>query len=72
MSKIQNVLFTGKTHTTASDADGISRSHDGNLDITLTVPGNSAAPEHVFAAVQSHPTAEQLFAGAWSDRKSVV
>jgi Ohr subfamily peroxiredoxin len=66
MSKIQKVLVTGKTHTTASDADILSGRHDGNLNIHLTVPGNSAAAEHVFAAVQPHPTAEQLFAGAWS------
>jgi Ohr subfamily peroxiredoxin len=66
MSTIQKVLVTGKTHTIASDAGGNSRNHDGNLDITLTVPGNSAAQEYVYAAVQAHPTAEQLFAGAWS------
>jgi Ohr subfamily peroxiredoxin len=66
MSKIQKILVTGKTHTTASDAGGISRSHDGNLDIQLSAPGNGAAREHVFAAIQPHPTAEQLFAGAWS------
>jgi Ohr subfamily peroxiredoxin len=66
MSKIQKVLVSGKTHTIASDAGCTSHSHGGNLDITLTVPGNSAAQEHVFVAVQPHPTAEQLFAGAWS------
>jgi Ohr subfamily peroxiredoxin len=66
MSKIQKVLVTGKTHTTASDAAILSGRHDGNLNIHLTVPGQGAAGEHVFAAVQPHPTAEQLFAGAWS------
>jgi Ohr subfamily peroxiredoxin len=66
MSKIQKVLATGKTYTTASDAAILSGRHDGNLNIHLTVPGNGAAGEHVFAAVQPHPTAEQLFAGAWS------
>ena len=59
MSNIQKVLMTGKTQTTPSDAGG-------NLNIHLTAPGNSAVPEHVFAAIQPHPTAEQLFAGAWS------
>jgi Ohr subfamily peroxiredoxin len=66
MSKIQKVLVTGKTHTTASDDAILSGRHDGNLNIHLTVPGQGAAGEHVFAAVQPHPTAEQLFAGAWS------
>ena len=66
MSKIQKVLVTGKTHTTASDAAIISGNHEGNVDIKLSSPGNSAAREHVFAAIQPHPTAEQLFAGAWS------
>jgi Ohr subfamily peroxiredoxin len=66
MSKIQKVLTTGKTHTTSSDAGGFSRSHDGNVNIHLTAPGNSAVREHVFADIQPHPTAEQLFAGAWS------
>jgi Ohr subfamily peroxiredoxin len=66
MSTIQKVLITGKTHTTASDAGGLARNPEGKQNITLTVPGNSAAPEYVFAAVQAHPTAEQLFAGAWS------
>mgnify|MGYP006151367805 CR=1 FL=1 len=61
MSKIDKVLATGKTHTTASAAGG----HNGNLDITLSTPGNTK-PAHVFAATQPHPTAEQLFAGAWS------
>jgi len=59
MSKIEKVLATGKTHTTASAAGITSRGHNGTLDINLSTPG-SAKPAHVFAA------AEQLFAGAWS------
>jgi Ohr subfamily peroxiredoxin len=66
MSKIQKVLATGKTHTTASDAAIFSGRHEGNLNIHLSAPGNGGVGEHVFAAVQAHPTAEQLFAGAWS------
>jgi Ohr subfamily peroxiredoxin len=66
MSKIQKVLATGKTHTTASDAAIFSGRHEGNLNVHLSAPGNSAAGEYVFATVQPHPTAEQLFAGAWS------
>ncbi|WP_448145055.1 Ohr family peroxiredoxin [Pseudomonas silesiensis] len=65
MSKIEKVLATGKTHTTVSEAGLTSRGHNGSLDITLSTPGN-AKPAHVFAATQPHPTAEQLFAGAWS------
>jgi Ohr subfamily peroxiredoxin len=65
MSKIEKVLATGKTHTTLSRSGSTSRGHNGNLDIELSSPG-SAKPAHVFAATQPHPTAEQLFAGAWS------
>ena len=65
MSKIEKVLVTGKTHTTLSDTGNTSRGHNGSLDIQLSSPG-SAKPAHVFAATQPHPTAEQLFAGAWS------
>jgi Ohr subfamily peroxiredoxin len=57
MSKIEKVLATGKTHTTASRA--------GKLDIQLTSP-NPGVREHAFDAIDPHPTAEQLFAGAWS------
>ncbi len=66
MSKIQKVLLTGKTHTTSADGRVIAGDHEGNLHINLSVPGNSAAPAYAFAAVAPHPTAEQLFAGAWS------
>jgi Ohr subfamily peroxiredoxin len=65
MSKIEKVLVTGKTHTSFSGAGNTSRGHNGSLDIELSSPGN-AKPAHVFAATQPHPTAEQLFAGAWS------
>jgi Ohr subfamily peroxiredoxin len=67
MSKIQKVLATGKTHTTANNGSGIySGRHEDKLNIHLSAPENSGLGEHVFAAVQPHPTAEQLFAGAWS------
>src|SRR6476469_1595482 len=66
MSKIQKVLLTGKTRTTSADGRVIAGDHEGNLHINLSVPGNSAAPAYAFAAVAPHPTAEQLFAGAWS------
>jgi Ohr subfamily peroxiredoxin len=66
MTKIAKVLLTGKTHTTASDARILSGDHTGNIDMKLSAPGNSAAPVYGFPAVAPHPTAEQLFAGAWS------
>jgi Ohr subfamily peroxiredoxin len=65
MSKIEKVLASGKTHTTLSSAGTTSRGHNGSVDIQLSSPGN-AKPVHEFSAIQPHPTAEQLFAGAWS------
>ncbi len=59
MTKIDHVLLTGKTHTTVS-------TKDGRLDINLSTPGKEANPDHQFAAIQPHPTAEQFFSGAWS------
>lgn len=66
MSKIQKVLLTGKTRTTSADGRVIAGDHEGNLNIELSVPGNSTARVFAFDAVAPHPTAEQLFAGAWS------
>jgi osmotically inducible protein OsmC len=63
-TKIQTVLLTGKTHTTASRREG-APAGDERVDIHLSTPGNTAN-EISFKAVQLHPTAEQLFAGAWS------
>lgn len=59
MTKIETVLLTGKTHTTLNG-------RDGRLNLTLSSPGDDKQPAHSFVAVQPHPTAEQLFAGAWS------
>ena len=52
MSQNQNVLYTGKTHTTGG-RDGASRSSDGHLDIKLSPPGtagNGTNPEQLLAA----------------------
>jgi Ohr subfamily peroxiredoxin len=65
MTKIQKVLLTGKTHTVASHRAGAARGADERLDLQLSTP-NDRNSVHTFAAVQPHPTAEQLFAGAWS------
>ena len=54
MSRIENVLYTGKTHTTGG-RNGSSRSPDGNLDIQLSRPGTGTG---------TNP--EQLFAAGWS------
>jgi Ohr subfamily peroxiredoxin len=58
MSKIRKVLLTGKTHTTFA-------SRAGRVDLKLSTPNDPKAALN-FDAVQAHPTAEQLFAGAWS------
>lgn len=55
MSKIDRVLYTGKTVTTGG-RDGASRSSDGRLDIKLSSPGTSGGG--------TNP--EQLFAAGWS------
>jgi Ohr subfamily peroxiredoxin len=55
MTKLEKVLYTGKTHTTGG-RDGTSRSSDGRLDIRLSSPGSSG----------SGTNPEQLFAAGWS------
>jgi Ohr subfamily peroxiredoxin len=52
MTRIEKVLYTGKTHTTGG-RDGASRSSDGRLDVKLSPPGSPAAgtnPEQMLAA----------------------
>jgi lipoyl-dependent peroxiredoxin len=66
MRNIQHVLMTGKTHTTSADGRVVAGDHEGTLNLNLSVPGDSAAAGYAFEAVAPHPTAEQLFAGAWS------
>jgi Ohr subfamily peroxiredoxin len=63
-TKIQQVLMTGKTHTTASRREGAPRG-DERVDIRMSTPGE-AGNDIVLEATPLHPTAEQLFAGAWS------
>lgn len=55
MTRIEKVLYTGKTRTTGG-RDGASRSSDGRLDIRLSPPGSAGAG--------TNP--EQLFAAGWS------
>ena len=63
MSKIDKVLLTGRTHTTAVDRVGLSPNHDDRLNLVLSSPGGAGL---TLEAALPHPTAEQLFAGAWS------
>jgi len=65
MTKIQKVLLTGKTHTIVSPREGAPRGGEAPVDLRLTSP-QAPGSVHTFSAVQPHPTAEQLFAGAWS------
>jgi Ohr subfamily peroxiredoxin len=62
--QIQTVLLTGKTRTTPSRHEGARRGDD-RIDIRLS-PSGVAGSGIEFTAVAMHPTAEQLFAGAWS------
>jgi osmotically inducible protein OsmC len=55
MSKIDQVLYTGKTHTTGG-REGSARSSDGRLELKLSPPGS--------AGQGTNP--EQLFAAGWS------
>jgi lipoyl-dependent peroxiredoxin len=56
MTKLDQVLYTGKTHTSAGGRSGNARSSDGRLDIQLSPPGTSGTG--------TNP--EQLFAAGWS------
>ncbi|CDZ33487.1 Organic hydroperoxide resistance protein [Neorhizobium galegae bv. officinalis] len=55
MTRIDKVLYTGKTRTTGG-RDGFSRSDDAQLDVKLSPPGSAHAG--------TNP--EQLFAAGWS------
>ncbi|MGF6637560.1 osmotically inducible protein OsmC [Paraburkholderia sp. MM5496-R1] len=55
MTRIEAVLYTGKTHTTGG-REGAARSSDGRLDIKLSPPGTSGGG--------TNP--EQLLGAGWS------
>jgi Ohr subfamily peroxiredoxin len=55
MTQVENVLYTGRTHTTGG-RDGASRSSDGRLEVKLSSPGTAG----------SGTNPEQLFAAGWS------
>jgi Ohr subfamily peroxiredoxin len=56
MTKLAKVLYTAKARTTGGRDDGVSRSEDGRLQVTLSRPGSSG----------SGTNPEQLFAAGWS------
>ena len=55
MTKIEKVLYTGKTRTTGG-RDGFARSDDAELNVKLSLPGTP----------QRGTNPEQLFAAGWS------
>ena len=63
MSKIDTILHTGKTHTTVARAP--KGNDHGTVNLALSAPGHPDF-DMKFDSVVAHPTAEQLFAGAWS------
>lgn len=63
MNKIEKLLYTGKTTTTVARAP--AGTDHGAVNLALSSPTNPGL-DLPFEAVVPHPTAEQLFAGAWS------
>ena len=50
MANLDKVLYTARSHSTGG-REGVSRSDDGKLDITLTAPGGKGVnPEQLFAS----------------------
>ena len=50
MAQLDKVLYTARAHSTGG-REGVSRSDDGKLDITLTAPGGKGVnPEQLFAS----------------------
>ncbi|NPT58459.1 OsmC family protein [Paraburkholderia elongata] len=60
MEKIEKVLASGGTHATVNRDPNVK---PGALDLKLSAPG---ADNLEFVAADLHPTAEQLFSGAWA------
>lgn len=56
IQSIEKVLYTAKAHTTGGREGGASRTSDGRLDVTFSVPGGPGTG--------TNP--EQLFAVGWS------
>jgi lipoyl-dependent peroxiredoxin len=56
ITQVEKVLYTAKTHTTGGRTNGMARSSDGHLEVTLSTPGTAG----------SGTNPEQLFAAGWS------
>src|SRR5277367_1748024 len=56
MTKLERVLYTARAHTTGGRDGGASRTDDGRLQVTLSLPGTPGTG--------TNP--EQLFAAGWS------
>jgi len=63
MEKIEKILASGNTHATVNRDPNLQRGEFGVFDLKLTAPGVESLE---YIATEPHPTAEQLFAGAWS------
>lgn len=63
MIKIEKVHYSGLTHTKVNHDPALQSGEHGVVDIKLSAAG---AKSYEFIAAELHPTAEQLFAGAWS------
>ena len=63
MEKIEKVLASGNSHATVNRDPNLQRGEFGVFDLKLSAPGVESLE---FIATEPHPTAEQLFAGAWS------
>ena len=63
MKKIEKVRYSGLTHTKVNRDPALQRGEHGVVDIKLSAAGGK---NYEFIAAELHPTAEQLFAGAWS------
>jgi len=63
MKKIDKIHYTGQTVTKLNHDPALQRGEHGVADIKLSAVGGKS---YEFVAAELHPTAEQLFAGAWS------
>jgi Ohr subfamily peroxiredoxin len=63
MTRIDKVVFSGKSHATVNHDPDVQRGEYGVLDLKLlALDGDSRD----IIATELHPRAEQLFSGAWS------
>jgi Ohr subfamily peroxiredoxin len=63
MEKIEKLLASGNSHATVNRDPNLQSGEFGVYDLKLSAPGVESLE---FIATEPHPTAEQLFAGAWS------